>query len=378
MRNAARLALAAGLLLAAALPASAQTPDYEGEFFTDFTHTVPARTQVEISRTLRIAAEQSRIHPILVVIDSVSSYPGMPQDVKGFARRLNADWKIGDVDTHKSVVALFAIKDRKFDVEHSDNVDRSVTDSISRAFAGATTQALKNGDTARAMQRAAEAIAASLPRATATHSSGGSSGTSTPTHTKTVTTRTHTANNRTSSSVPYTPPTTHWSSGSSHSTGFGLGCFGFIIVSVIIVWVLSAIFSALSGVSRGFGRPYHGYSGGYGGYGGGGYGGGGGGSFLGGMATGGLLGYLFGNSGSHYHSGWGGGYSSTPWSSGGWSGGGSSDSSYTDTTTTETWSWGGGSSDSSSSYDSGSSGGGFFDSFGGSSMSNDSGSGGSW
>ncbi|MEZ0230949.1 MAG: TPM domain-containing protein [Planctomycetota bacterium] len=366
MRNVARLALAAGLVLAAALPARAQSPEYEGEFFSDFTHQIPARTSVEISRTLRLAAEQSKIHPMIVVIDSLTSYPNMPQDVKPFATKLVNDWKLGDVDTHKGVLALFSITDRKFYVEHTDHLDSSIPAAISKAFSGATAQALKANDVPRAMQRAAEAIASSLPRAASSQPSG----TSTPTHTKTVTTHSHQA---TGSNVPYTPPTT-WSSSGSGGSGFSIGCFGFIIASIVIVWILSTIFKAFTGVSRGFGQPLGGGFGG-GGYGyGGGYGGGGGGSFLGGMATGGLLGYLFGNSGSHYggySSGWGSG-----WGSGGSSwGGGSNNSSYTDTSTTESWSWGGGSSGGDSG---GSSGGGFFDSFGGGGSSGDSGSGGSW
>jgi hypothetical protein len=343
MRFIVRLALGAGLLLAAALPARAQSPDYEGEFFSDYTHSVPTRTSVEISKTLRVGAQQSRVHPMLVLVNRMSDFPNMPQSVDEFATKLLHDWRVGDVDTHKGVLALFSIGDHKFWVVHTAELDRSVNDAISSSFKGGVTDALKAGDVARAMQRAADAIAASLARA----SSSSSSSSSQPVHTVTTTTHTHTE------TPSYSRPVSYSSGGSGSGMGCVVGLFGFMVIAFVVI----SLVSALSGASRGYGGGY--YGGGY-------YGGGGGGGFWSGMATGGLLGYLFGNSGSSsYYSGGG----SSGW--GGWSSGGSS----TDTTTTETWSWGGGSSDSSSSS---SSGGGFFDSFGGGSSSGDSGSGGSW
>ena len=49
MRSLVKPAIVLAMLLAA-VPASAQTPDYKGEFFSDLTDKVPSKQQVEISR----------------------------------------------------------------------------------------------------------------------------------------------------------------------------------------------------------------------------------------------------------------------------------------------------------------------------------------
>jgi uncharacterized protein len=340
MRPAACTALLAGFVLLAAGTARAQTPDYEGEFFTDLTHQIPARAKVDMSRKLRIAAEDSQIEPMLVVIDSVASYPSMPQDGQEFADKLAKDWQIGEVTTHEGILALFAVNDHKYFVARTSNVSESVTDAISASFKRGTLDALKAKDVTRAMSLAADAIASELPAA----SRGSVSGGGTPVHTVTTTTHTHVVND---SPVSY---------GYHSSSGGGGLAICPLIGFGLLAWLVMSVFQSVFGASRGYG-------GGYGGY----YGGGGGGGFLSGMATGGLLGYLFGNSGSSYGSGWGSG-----WGSGG-SSWGSGGGSYTDTTTTDTWSSGGGGSSGSSG---GSSGGGY-DSFGGGNFDG-GGSGGSW
>lgn len=365
MKSRLTAALTAALLVAAAAPARAQTPDYENEFFTDFTHSIPVRQTVAISRTLRVASQSSRIHAMLVVIDSVATYPSMPQNAKDFAARLARDWNVGDVDTHRGLVALFAIEDHKFYVAKTDNLEQQVTDRITAAFNPGTLQALRAGDQARAMTLAAQAIAQTLPARSG--ASGSSSGSPQPTHTITRTTHEHRVD-PSPYTQPYTPPSSYSPSSSSGGAPFG-GCLFFIVGSAIFVWVLKAIFSSVSGVSRGYGRSFGNYYGGYGPS----YGGSSGG-FLSGMATGGLLGYLFGNRGS---SGWGSsGWGGSGWGGSGWGSSGSSNSSYTDTTTTETWSSGGGDSSWSSGGDSSSSSSGF-DSFGGGNFDG-GGSGGSW
>jgi uncharacterized protein len=348
MRGRIQAAVAGLVLVLAAAPARAQVPDYEGEFFTDLTHSVSARQKVEISRTLRVAAESSRVHPMLVVVDRMASYPDLPQNEKDFATRLFEEWKIGDATTKKGVLALFSIGDRKYYIVKSTNVDQSMTDSISDGFKQGTLTALRDGNVTKAMTLAAQTMATSLMQSPAPRSV-----TSTPVHTFTRTTHDHHVDGQ---AVPWTPPSHSYHVG----TGGGACCF-FIIGSFLLLWFFVFVIRSLTGTG-GYGPNYGGYYGGGGGYYGG---GGGGGGFLSGMATGGLLGYLFGSGGSSgYSSGWGGG-----WGSGG---GGS----YTDTTTTETWSSGGGSSDWSSGGG-GDSGGGGFDSFGGGSTDG-GGSGGSW
>jgi uncharacterized membrane protein YgcG len=297
MRSGRATTVLLGTLLVFATRAGAEVPGYEGEFFTDLTHRVAARDQVEISRTLRVAAQSSRVHPMLVVIDHMSSYPTAPQEIGGFATALINEWKVGDVDTKKGVLVLFSIDDRRYFVGKTTNVDQSVTDSISRGFASGTLAALKQGDLTRAMSLAARNMASALPAASSTTSSAGA-------HTVTRTTHTH----------QVTPTVTYNSSSSSSP----IGCFTLMIILIVGMALLRAF----------AGRSY--YSGGY--YGGG-YGGGGFGS---GFLTGGLLGYLFGSSGS------------SSWGSSGWT----SDASYTDTTTTDSWSSGSDNSSGGGGFDS--------------------------
>ena len=70
------------------IAADPKVPDYQGEFFTDFTKTIPARQRVQISRTLRMASQSSRIHVMLAVINKMADYKQMPQTIGKFATKL--------------------------------------------------------------------------------------------------------------------------------------------------------------------------------------------------------------------------------------------------------------------------------------------------
>jgi uncharacterized protein len=165
MKLACQAILGIALLVAVAAPVRAQTPECDGEFFTDLTHEVTASQKVEISRTLRKAAESSRVHPMLVVVRHMSDWPSLPQDASGFATQLAQEWKVGEASTHQGVLALFAIGDRQFFVARTSNVSQGVSDTIAAGFRGRTSEALKSGDVGHAMTLAAESIAVSLPAA---------------------------------------------------------------------------------------------------------------------------------------------------------------------------------------------------------------------
>lgn len=138
-------------------------PEYDGEFFTDFTHRVTGRKKTEVSRVLRLSAETSLVHPMLVVVDRLADYPDMPQDIQQFATRLANEWRIGESTSKKGLLALFAIQDRAFFIARTDNVEQSVLDRIRAAIGGRTTDALRRGDVPTAMLLAAENIATALP-----------------------------------------------------------------------------------------------------------------------------------------------------------------------------------------------------------------------
>ena len=311
-------------------------PEYEGEFFTDLTHSIQSRIKVDISRTLRLAHRRSHVHGVLVVLNSMRDFPDMPQDFPKFTAKLFKEWQIGDADTHKAVLVVFAIKDRKFGVNYSTGLTQKLSDQIRKDMVPDVTNALKANDIGKAMKSAAEVLADNLPDAS--NRSGTSRG-GVPGAPVKHTTRT----TRERRSLPSSSGGSH-SSGQSSSFG-GFGCFGLIIGAFILFAIVSAIGGMFSGRRHGYG----------GGMGGGYYGGGGGGGFMSGMLTGGLMGYMFGNSGhSHGYGGHGSHY-----------GGGD----FTETTTTESWTDGGG----GGGFDSG---GGGFDTFGGSDM--DGGSFGEW
>jgi uncharacterized membrane protein YgcG len=299
------VALLPVLLFVLATPARTQgaagVPEYEGEFFTDLTHKIPVKDKVDIGRTLRNAAQVSMVHPMLVLIDKMSAYPSMPQEIKGFANKLATEWKIGEVSTKKGILALFSVEDRKFFIARTKNLDQSVTDQIRDGFKGRAVETLKSGDLNRAMKLAADTIATTLPagiaaRSTTPRNTGG--------HTITRTTHEHRVGAPTYSGRRNTLTSgagEERSSGPSWLVWIGIG-----LMALLAVQMLSSLF--MGGQGQGSGGP------GYGG------GGGGGGGFFSGMLTGGLLGYMF--SGSSL---FGGGSHSQP-----------QDHSYTDTTTTET------------------------------------------
>ncbi|MDA1017947.1 MAG: TPM domain-containing protein [Planctomycetota bacterium] len=311
-------------------------PDYEGEFFTDLTHGIPARVKVDISRILRMAHRKSHVHGVLVVMNAVEDYPGMPQDFKEFTAKLFNEWKIGDADTHKAVLVVFSIHDRKFGVNHSKGLPQSLSDKIRKDMVPGVTNALKANDIGKAMQLAAEVVSDNLPNATPQAGTRPAGAPVAPTKHITQTTRER-------RSLPPSGSGSHTSGGSSFG---GLGCFGLMIGAFILFAIVSAISGMFSGRRHGYGR---GMGGGY-------YGGDGGGGFMSGMLTGGLMGYMFSNSGHNHGSGGHGSHY----------GGGD----FTETTTTESWSDGGGGGGF------GDSGGGGFDTFGGSDM--DGGSFGEW
>jgi len=241
--------LAAACVLLAGLSALADVPDYEGEFFTDLSDTLSSRQKVEISRALRVGAQASRIHPMLVVIDQMSDYPDLPQDIGKFATELANSWKIGDHETKKGILALFSLQDRKFFIARTANVEQRVTDSIQKSMMSRVASSLKSGEVPRAMLLAAQNIAENLPAASSRTSSSGkaSGGAAAPTKTVTRTTRTR----------HYTGRSRRYRSGGT--------TFGSIIGLLFFAIFFMAIFSMLSGGRHGYGRGYGGYHGDYGG-----------------------------------------------------------------------------------------------------------------
>lgn len=287
------LAFSAGVA-SAALPEALQRKGDESKLFYDFTGKVPATKAEEIDRKLLEASQASGIAAVLVVVQRMGDYEGMPTKAPDFAYALAKEWRVGNPKNGKGILLLFSLGDRKFHAVKSKNLQVSITDQIGGAMKGEVTYALSQGDVAGAMEKAAQKIADKLPPDAATGASR-SGPTGNPT-----------ANNRPrdgSTPVGFVPAEGRpqpfeRQTRSSGGWGWVILVVGGIILVIVIISVVGAFSSA---------RTYGGYGGGYGGYGYPGYGygyGGGDGGFFSGMMMGGLMGNMFGGGRSvehHYH-----------------------------------------------------------------------------
>lgn len=263
-----------GPLAAAGQNASANLPEFENEFFNDFSGTASNAQKIEISRNLRLASEASQIHAMIVVIKKVADYPSLPQEVHAMALQLARERKVGSQKTHQGLLALFALEDRKFTVAHSANLSPKLAESIRDTFNGRVRAKLRDGQTGQALVFASEDFASLLPKAGATPKAG----------TPNAQTSANTAHRSafTTSTDPTKPEP-------QKESGLGWGAWIAIIFGgYVVLSLLGRLFSGGGGLGGG-GSP------GWGG-------------LLGGLLGGGLLGYWLGNSSSnasesHHNSG---------------------------------------------------------------------------
>jgi len=268
-------------------------PEFENEFFNDYTGTCTPAQKIEITRNLRLGSESSQIHTMIVAIRKMADYPGLPQEALAFASRLAQERKIGSQKTHQGILVLFSFEDKKYAVARSTNLPQSLSDSIREALSTRMRTKFRDGQHGQALVYAAEDIASSLPKASVKPNVSSSP-----------------ASNRGQGTVPapMATPVPALASAPGESSGLGLGSVLLVVViGVALCSILSRLFSG----------------GGGGGFGMGGGGGSGLGGLLGGLLGGGLLGYWLGNSSSHS----GGGFFGSNTDSGGSSDGSSSDSS---------------------------------------------------
>jgi hypothetical protein len=261
------LACFAGVLGAQGQQSSAGLPEFENEFFNDFSGSVSNSQKIEISRNLRLASETSQIHAMIVVIKKVADYPGLPQDVHAMALQLARERKVGSQKTHQGLLALFALEDRKFTVAHSANLSPKLAESIRDTFNGRVRAKLRDAQTGQALVFASEDFASLLPKAGAAPKPGASvaHAPTSPAHRPAFA----------GSPDPGKPEP-------QKEAGLGWGTWIAIIVGgYVLISLLGRLFSG----------------GGGGGLGGGGAPGWGG--LLGGLLGGGLLGYWLGNSSSN-------------------------------------------------------------------------------
>jgi uncharacterized membrane protein YgcG len=263
------LACFAGPLAAAGLP------EFENEFFNDFSGSVSNSQKIEISRNLRLASETSQIHAMVVVIKKVADYPSLPQEVHAMALQLARERKVGSQKTRQGLLALFALEDHKFSVAHSTNLSPKLADSIRDTFNSRVRAKLRDGQTGQALVFASEDLASLLPKEGA-GSKPGAPGTHAPGN----------AVNRHASTA--SPDAARPEA--QKETGLGWGVWIAIILGgYLLVSLLGRLFSGGGGLGGG-------------GLGGGGFGGGGApgwGGLLGGLLGGGLLGYWLGGSSSN-------------------------------------------------------------------------------
>jgi hypothetical protein len=166
------LACLAGALAAPGQQPSAGLPEFENEFFNDFSGSVSNSQKIEISRNLRLASETSQIHAMIVVIKKVADYPGLPQDVHAMALQLARERKVGSQKTRQGLLALFALEDHKFTVAHSTTLSPKLAESIRDTFNGRVRAKLRDGQTGQALVFASEDFASLLPKAGAAPKAG--------------------------------------------------------------------------------------------------------------------------------------------------------------------------------------------------------------
>jgi hypothetical protein len=253
-----------GTSVARAQQASVSLPEFENEFFNDFSGSVSNAQKIEISRNLRLASEASQIHAMIVVIKTVADYPGLPQEAHAMALQLARERKIGSQKTHQGLLALFALEDRKFTVAHSNNVPAKLADSVRDTFNGRVRAKLREGQTGQALIYASEDVASMLPKAGAQRAAlQGGNASNSPLQRQAVP----------SASEQVRPE-------APKSTGSGWGMWIAIIVGgFVLISLLGRLFSGGGGGGMGGGPGW--------------------GGLLGGLLGGGLLGYWLGSSSSH-------------------------------------------------------------------------------
>ncbi len=259
-------ALVAFLGGAAGVPSTARAqqnaggfPEFENEFFNDFSASVSNAQKIEISRNLRLASEASQIHSMIVVIKKVADYPGLPQDIHSMALQLARERKIGSQKTHQGLLALFALEDRKFTVAHTRNLPTKLAESIRDAFNGRVRAKLRDGQTGQALVFASEDFASLLPKAASGSKTGVVGGPATH--------------------APLASQPEKVRSESAKDSGFGAGTWIMIIFGGYVLFsLLGRLFSGGNGIGGG---------------------GAGWGGFVGALLGGGLLGYWLGNSSSN-------------------------------------------------------------------------------
>ena len=265
------LACFAGALAAPGQQPSAGLPEFENEFFNDFSGSVSNSQKIEISRNLRLASETSQIHAMIVVIKKVADYPGLPQDVHAMALQLARERKVGSQKTRQGLLALFALEDHKFTVAHSTNLSPKLAESIRDTFNGRVRAKLRDGQTGQALVFASEDFASLLPKAGAAPKAGAPKpaalGPQTP----------GTPANR----QPFATSPDTAKPEPQKEAGLGWGMWLTIIVGgYVLISLLGRLFSGGGGSGLGGGS------------------GPGWGGLLGGLLGGGLLGYWLGNSSS--------------------------------------------------------------------------------
>lgn len=262
-------------------------PELLGEFFSDDARLVDASTHRHIVREMRMTLRDSQIHVVLAVIEQMSDYPELEQDIEPFTEAVAKYWEIGESRSKQGILVLFSIKDRKFFVSKTKEMSESLTDEIKEGLMGLPVQALKQGNVSLAMRRAANVLIEMVP---SFDSEKGAKNIVGDTRRNNANTRSNSRRSNSNAQRAGGEPPENRNRGGGGAIVGGLICVGFAFF-----FIVAAVVGVGAAAARGFGRSI---------LGGRRHRGGGGGGFLPGMLTGGLLGALFGGN----NHGWGSGY----------------------------------------------------------------------
>lgn len=153
-----RLGLFLLLLLAASMPAGAQTfPPLSGRV-VDAANIVPDADEAVLTQKLEALEKASSRQLVVATVPSLQNYP-----IEDYGYRLGRAWGIGDKGANNGVILLVAPNERKVRIEVGYGLEPILTDALSsEIIREKITPAFKAGDLPGGINAGADAIIAQL------------------------------------------------------------------------------------------------------------------------------------------------------------------------------------------------------------------------
>lgn len=147
-------------LAQAAAPASyAPYPEPGPGYVTDHADLLSDEQEERIEQRLWEVEEQTGVEIVIVLIDSMSDYPGAPQgSIEAFATGLFDTYGIGNMPVNNGVLLLVAKSDREARIELGKAYGQNRNGDANRIMQGTIIPAFKQGDYAGGIEEGASAL----------------------------------------------------------------------------------------------------------------------------------------------------------------------------------------------------------------------------